>query len=157
MKYINALNKLEAMVITELEKLGVNYSQAVDIMLGISGKMGWRKNRRITKLGEELKGKINPKKNPIIKLKDPRRAIGETGEVFDPKKKKWIRGKIIDISEIRNIPFLAMSGYSELPIYNVKLDTGEVIEVSPIMMREFRHRKLKSNPLINYYKYKNRR
>jgi hypothetical protein len=92
------------------------------------------------------------KKNPVVKLKDPKRAIGETGQVYYPQKKKWIRGKIIGISDIRRAPFFAMSGYSEIPIYKVKLYTGEVIETSPIMMREFRHRKLKSNPLIEYYK-----
>jgi hypothetical protein len=142
-------------MVTELQKLDVNYSQAVDIALGISREMGWRKNRSMTCMGECLIGKLNNpkvKKNPIVKLKDPKRAIGETGQVYYPRKKKWMRGKIIGISDIRRAPFLSMSGYSEIPIYKVKLYTGEVIETSPIMMREFRHRKLKSNPLISYYK-----
>jgi hypothetical protein len=100
----------------------------------------------------ELTSIVAIKKNPVVKLKDPKRAVGETGEVYYPQKKKWMRGKIIGISDIRRAPFLSMSGYSEIPIYKVKLYTGKVIETSPIMMRNFRHPQLKSNPLIEYYK-----
>ena len=66
---------------------------------------------------------------------------GERGEVWSPELPElgWVKGEIVDVCEVRKVPFLNMEGYSEMPVFRVRAEkTGEEVCVTPLFMRKFK-------------------
>ena len=73
----------------------------------------------------------------IEKLREESR--GERGEIWVPTEPEWVRGEIVDVCEVKKVPFLNMEGYSEMPVFRVKIErTGEEVCTTPLFMREFK-------------------
>ena len=81
---------------------------------------------------------------PILTM-DPREAkkcVGEVGEVFDAREGRmnWRPARILRLAHVARVPFLSMSGYSEMGQYEVAFtDTEAGTSIAgPLGMRKFR-------------------
>ena len=79
---------------------------------------------------------------PIIRIdleKLREESKGERGEVWLPGEAEWTEAEIVDICEVRKIPFLNMEGWADHAVFKVRIaKTGEEVCVTPTLMREFK-------------------
>ena len=79
---------------------------------------------------------------PVIRIdveKLREESKGERGEIWTPTEPEWVSGEIVDVCEVKKVPFLNMEGYSDMPVFRVRIaKTGEEVCVSPLFMRKFK-------------------